>query len=456
MKVFHLIAALFLSLSVSAQNWNNLLPGATPNHIHRFYNDTATGRLIGMGAIDSVGGVAVSGIAAWDGNTWSSIGSGMPNLLNNNSILCALRYNGNLLFGGYITSWGTNQAYIAKWDGTTLDSFAVLNADPDAMLQYQSDLIVCGHFTTIQGVPINCIARWDGTNWSDLGFGNFYNNVRKMIVYHGDLYAIGMSSNDYNFYVYRLVNNNTWQIVGQSFSGSGSNQIGDICIYNDELYVCGDFSTTTNPPSAGNGIAKLDTISDTWSNVGGGLTATSYIPPIGIMVVHNGALYISGYLEFAGGVNAPYIAKWDGTQWCGFNVGLTDIMFAMTDFNDSLYISAGSIFNNNPTNGFVMWVGGSYTDTCGVVTTGFNEPIQQIFSVSVFPNPVTTNATFQISGSDENKTLTIFDQFGKEIWRKETDENQIEFSVEGFSAGLYFYRVELNGENKTNGKFIIE
>ncbi len=456
MKVIHLIAAMLLSLGMSAQNWNNSLPAVTPNHIHRFYNDTATGRLIGTGAFDSAGSVAVPGIAAWDGTTWSSIGTGMPNFSSGSSILCALRYSGDLFFGGYIPDWSSNYPYIFKWNGITLDSFAVINASPYAMLQYENDLVVSGGFTMVDNVPVNCIARWDGTNWSDLGFGNFYFGVRKMIAYHGDLYAIGMSNTDYKYYVFRLVNNNTWQIVGQSFSGAGNGLITDVCIYNDELYVCGQFSTSTNPPSGGNSIAKLDTISDTWTNVGGGLTATSNIPSIGQMVVHNGGLYVSGWPEFAGGVNAPYIARWDGTQWCGFNVGLTDLTFAMADFNNSLYISTGSIFNNNPTNGFAMWIGGNYTDTCGVVTTGLNEQTQQTFSVSVFPNPVNTNATFQIIGLDENKTLIIFDQFGKEIWRKETTENLIEFSAQNFAAGLYFYRVEDKNGKTSAGKFIIQ
>ncbi len=84
------------------------------------------------------------------------------------------------------------------------------------------------------------------------------------------------------------------------------------------------------------------------------------------------------------------------------------------------------------------------------------ENTENDFQVEVFPNPVITNATFQMTGFDGNKTLIIYDQLGKEIWRKESFENQVEFSVEGISSGLYFYRIESNGGNKANGKFIIE
>jgi hypothetical protein len=77
-------------------------------------------------------------------------------------------------------------------------------------------------------------------------------------------------------------------------------------------------------------------------------------------------------------------------------------------------------------------------------------------AVSVFPNPASTEATFQMSGLNGNKTLIIYNQLGKEIWRKETLENQIEFLTEGIAAGLYFYRMEQKGETKAAGKLIVQ
>lgn len=80
----------------------------------------------------------------------------------------------------------------------------------------------------------------------------------------------------------------------------------------------------------------------------------------------------------------------------------------------------------------------------------------QIPSIYVFPNPVVTNATFQFTGFDENKTLFIFDQFGKEIWRKVTFENQIEFPSENFASGLYYYQVLSTTGKIATGKLVIE
>ncbi len=95
-------------------------------------------------------------------------------------------------------------------------------------------------------------------------------------------------------------------------------------------------------------------------------------------------------------------------------------------------------------------------DTCGVIITSITEPSLSNQSLSVFPNPATTIATFHMNGFDGNKTLIIYDQFGKEIWRKETSENQIEFSTSGFASGLYFYKVHQNENISSTGRFIIQ
>jgi hypothetical protein len=125
---------------------------------------------------------------------------------------------------------------------------------------------------------------------------------------------------------------------------------------------------------------------------------------------------------------------------------------------DSIYLFnvinlTGSISATNPV---LTSSATSYQASVLCNTTSVEENILSNFSVQEFPNPVSTNATFQITGFDGNKTLIIYDQLGKEIWEKESVENQIEFSAENFSSGLYFYRVTLENGNTVSGKFIIQ
>jgi hypothetical protein len=47
----------------------------------------------------------------------------------------------------------------------------VVLEDLQAPAVYDGDLIAAGAFTEAGGVPVNRIARWDGTDWSPLGSG---------------------------------------------------------------------------------------------------------------------------------------------------------------------------------------------------------------------------------------------------------------------------------------------
>ena len=45
------------------------------------------------------------------------------------------------------------------------------NGDVNAMVVFNSDLIVAGSFTVAGGQLVNRIARWNGTSWLPLGLG---------------------------------------------------------------------------------------------------------------------------------------------------------------------------------------------------------------------------------------------------------------------------------------------
>jgi len=71
------------------------------------------GNLYIGGMFDAIGNTLATGVAKWNGSSWSSLGSGM-------SPVYALAVLGNTLYaGGWFTmAGGTNVNYIAQWDGT--------------------------------------------------------------------------------------------------------------------------------------------------------------------------------------------------------------------------------------------------------------------------------------------------------------------------------------------------
>jgi hypothetical protein len=181
------------------------------------------------------------------------------------------------------------------------------------------------------------------------------------------------------------------------------------------------------------------------------LIGGSYVP----------ALYFNSYQLNGWGNYDAFVAKYDSngnyisvisagsTAWNEYVYGIcadnSGNIFVSGSFSDVAHFDADSLVSQ-----------GYYDMFVGKIdfTTGMEEQSQSI-SVNVFPNPATTNVTFQMDKLKGNKTIVIYDQLGKEIWRKETTENQIEFSTENFATGLYFYRIE--SERKfAQGKFVVE
>ena len=111
-------------------NWHGL-PGKPSNGTHLFVQAVETGSdgLYVGGFFNAVGTTIARRIARWDGTNWFALGSGVDGLYNGNSL--AVR----------------------------------------AIKARNNEVFVGGGFVSAGGVTANNIARWDGANWSTLGYG---------------------------------------------------------------------------------------------------------------------------------------------------------------------------------------------------------------------------------------------------------------------------------------------
>jgi hypothetical protein len=419
-------------------NWANASPSQYCGAVACMYEDTTTDLLyIGSGNY----------VHVFNGLTYPIMGTSFGPF----GVRAIIKYNGSLYVGSVFDPTKT----FTRWNGTAWDTTGIAaNAQVWALYEYNGDLYVGGSFTQIAGINANGLAKFDGANWSAVGnfpFG-YMIGVNAITSYNGELYVGGSFgdslSNTMNIARW---NGSQWNTVGGGFHG-GAAEVECLEVCNNKLYIGGSF--TFGSGNVGDYIAQWD--GTTLSGVGGGVYGVGNGQIHDLQTYHN-ELYAGGVFSSAGGVPAQYIAKWDGTNWCGSGDSMNNIVTTLGVYRDTLYMGGGFQFINADTIiCLAKWIGGNFGDTCGFISTGVNEQSQENFSVQMFPNPITTDAIFQITGSGKNKTLIIYDQLGKEIWRKETSENQIEFSAEGFSSGLYFYRIELSGENKASGKFIIE
>lgn len=80
-------------------------------------------------------------------------------------------YNGDLYAGGQFTSAdGQPALYIARWDETQWhDVGGGMNPYVNDLIVYDNRLIAGGVFDSAGGIQVNHIAAWDGISWAPLG-----------------------------------------------------------------------------------------------------------------------------------------------------------------------------------------------------------------------------------------------------------------------------------------------
>ena len=80
---------------------------------------------------------------------------------------------------------------------------------------------------------------------------------------------------------------------------------------------------------------------------------------------------------------------------------------------------------------------------------------QEMFEVSVYPNPTETNLTFQLHGNTETCKIEIFDITGKAYKSTSLNGASTTIDVSDLSKGVYLYYIyNRNGSRLSRGKFV--
>lgn len=463
--VFLAILLLGVSSNCSAQLWQNPASGLDHDPTTLYY-DSLTNRLIAGGLFRKADNKWITGIAAWNGTQWDSLGHGLDfiDTITNYSPghVRGIRRFGNYLYcggsfqrAGYDTIWA-----LARWDGSNWDTvpggtITRFKSVHDIKV-YNNELYICGGFDSVGNVPACGIAKWDGTTWSAIGpnypFTAQFRLVTKMEFYHGNLYVAG-NFDDPSGTQCRLAkwDGNNWTFLTNVVAG-GIATVADMQVYNDELYVAGLFLQSVG--NVANCIIRWN--DTTWRDAGGSVQiGSNSFPQIFDMDVHNGKLYCAGNFQKVGGIDAPFLASWDGTNWCAFGSVFDNTIGQIAFLNDTMYVAGGFwTIDGDSINYIAQWLGGNFVDTCGNATGIIESPALST-SVQVFPNPVSDVVTFQFSSVPTPHSVMVTDNLGREIWRQETDNLTIEFPAYAFANGIYFYTI-FKGAERCSGKFIIQ
>src|SRR6266496_5486393 len=128
---------------------------------------------------------------------------------------CLLRYGSGLFLGAALAALGND----GIWDSRL--HLPGIHGEVHAVATRDTDVYAGGEFTSADGVIVNNIAHWNGTNWEPMG-GGVNGRVNAIAVWGTDVIAAGTFTNaggvDANFIA--RWDGNAWSPLGSGISGT--------------------------------------------------------------------------------------------------------------------------------------------------------------------------------------------------------------------------------------------
>lgn len=249
------------------------------------------GELYVGGIFNTAGGITVNGLAKWSGNAWHGVTGYLPILtyscdpvnglfIYNNELLVAnttgriRKWNGlswtnfggkyhlsevdnaakninafciynNELYasGSFNDTTATNNDFdgVGKWNGSNWEDITGLwtYAAPQVnyLVVYNGEMYASGLFTSIGGILVKHIAKWDGTSWSTVNLTPMYR--ASVYVYNNILFV---NSIDYPYSDVKYLSGTNWTSVSQngySCAGGFLYSPNPMIMYNSKIYTNG-------------------------------------------------------------------------------------------------------------------------------------------------------------------------------------------------------------------------
>ena len=305
---------------------------------------------------------------------WMPLGSGM-----NGQVTALTVYNGELIAGGNFTNaGGVPVNSIAKWNGTAWSPLGSgIIGDVRALIVYNNELIAGGYFYTAGGVSANCIAKWNGSAWSQIGSGmNSY--VTSLTLYGNELVAGGFFSTAGGVPASAIAhwNGSSWAAYGNGMPYL----VNSVASVNDSLFLGGNFFQTYRNTGKWTGSG--------WIAIGnGGCNAE-----VKSLTKFGTDLILGGYFSGAGPVSASFIVRWTGAQFIQMGSGMNQYVNCLTAA-DSFVIAGGNFTTAGgvPANRIAKW-----KNNWQPMGNGFNS---EVYALTVYGGDIIAGGLFTQSGS---------------------------------------------------------
>lgn len=254
---------------------------------------------------------------------WIGLGTGMDERVN-----ALAKWNGSIYAGGFFTNaGGVPVNRIAKWDGTNWSALGTGISGPapfpgivNAIAGVGTNLYVGGYFTSAGGIAAINIARWNGSNWQPVGLG--VNDAVLALAASGDtLYVGGVFSSAGGTPANRIAkwDGSNWSPLGSGIAGGLEPSVQALTISGTNLYAGGVFTLAGGNPAAN--IAWWN--GNNWSALGSGVSGGDFGTSVRALVDAGSELiYAAGEFRMAGIIAANNIARWNGNSWSAVGSGV--------------------------------------------------------------------------------------------------------------------------------------
>ena len=216
----------------------------------------------------------------------------------------------------------------------------------------------------IGGVPVRIVAKWDGTNWTDMSGTNYLAVVLDLAAYDTNLYLAGIVESGERPNIGRW-DGADWVQVGTNTLRDSFNHraaVHSITVVGSDLYVGGEFVTADGDTNV-QYVARLNPTNDLWEPVGNGLNG-----PVYSLATIGNRLFAGGAFTNAGGnSNANLVAELAGGVWTNLDTGLgmlnswgnTASVRTMAVCDGELFVGGDfmSAAGNTNANGIARWDG---------------------------------------------------------------------------------------------------
>jgi len=371
---------------------------------------------------------------------------------------------------------------VASWDGATWSDLIQVDGRVWDLTRDRGSLVLAGEFSTVDGTPCRNIAVQGQNGWKSLGGGS-NGTVYTLGEYEGELHAGGQFTEIGGAGAARIArwDGRVWSPLGAGIRGVQSSYVGALTVYGRELYAAGWYTWAGQVPA--DAVARWD--GRQWRQLGGHpLFAAPWRPSlIQKLIPWRGRILANGPFQGIQGIATEDIAAWDGVSWSGFTPP-TDRVFTVFRMADFLFVSPGSDESRSyygatdgmgwyPVDVFgqvrdaAYWKGKWYV--VGDLERAPSGPVRGLawwtpspggaspspVAVTAAPNPVHDRTTVHLSVDGPGRvTVEVFDVRGRRL-DKIFDEilpgGDNEFGWDGMAegrrltAGVYFLRIRTPG-----------